>query len=100
MSIFTEVVYSFAFRTIFLFASSIFSILFIMLLLGIITADDVAAVLKLSPEATTALKTIMSRIQEVGNNLLDILSQLVNKLFGWAGVDADLNKIKIDVNRH
>lgn len=55
--------------------------------------------LNLSPEAANAFRTIMSRIQEVTANILDIVSQLFNKLFSWAGVDADFNDIKIDVNQ-
>ena len=87
------------FRTFFIFASTAFSILVVMLLLNIITIDEVSVILKLSPEATDILKTVFSRVQEVTKNLLDIISQLLNKLFSWAGVDVDLNKIKIDVHQ-
>ncbi len=38
-------------------------------------------------------------MQEVTGNVLDIISQLLSKLFGWAGVEVDLNKIKVDVNQ-
>jgi hypothetical protein len=38
-------------------------------------------------------------VQEVTGNILDIISQLLNKLFGWAGVDIDLSKIKVDMNQ-
>jgi len=71
-----------------------------MLLLGIITIDELAVILKLSPEATNALKLVFSRIQEVTSNILDIIGQLLNKLFGWAGVDVDLGKIKVDVHQN
>jgi hypothetical protein len=71
-----------------------------MLVLNIITVDDVVAILKLSPEGANALKLVISRIQEVTTNILQILSQLLNKLFSWAGVDIDLTKIKIDVNKN
>ena len=87
------------FRTIFIFASTAFSILGVMLALNIITVDEVVLILKLSPEAASAFKLVISRIQEVTGNIMEIISQLLNKLFGWAGVDVDLNKIKVDVNQ-
>ena len=69
-----------------------------MLLLNIITIDELALILKLSPEATNALKLVFSRIQEVTGNILDIISQLLNKMFSWAGIDVDLNKIHVDLH--
>ncbi len=86
-------------RTIFIFASTAFSILVVMLVLNIITVDEVVVILKMSPEAANALKLVVSRVQEVSGNILDIISQLLNKLFSWAGVDVDLNKIKLDVHQ-
>ena len=88
----------FAFRTIFVFASTAFSILIVMLALNIITVDEVIVILKMSPEAASAFKLVVSRVQEVTGNIMDIISQLLNKLFGWAGVNVDLTKIKVDVN--
>ena len=87
------------FRTIFVFASTAFSILIVMLALNIITVDEVIVILKMSPEAASAFKLVVSRIQEVTGNIMDIISQLLNKLFGWAGVEVDLSKIKVDVNQ-
>ena len=55
----------FTLRTVLLFASTAFSLLFVMLLLNIITVDEVIIILKLSPEAANALKLIISRVQEV-----------------------------------
>ena len=86
-------------RTIFIFASTAFSILVVMLTLNIITVDEVITILNLSPEAASAFKLVISRIQEVTGNIMDIISQLLNKLFSWAGVDIDLSKIKIDVHQ-
>lgn len=86
-------------RTVFIFASTAFSILVVMLALNIITVDEVITILNLSPEAASALKLVISRIQEVTGNIMDIISQLLNKLFSWAGVDIDLNKIKVDVHQ-
>ncbi len=86
-------------RTFLIFGSTAFSLLFIMLALNIITVDDAVKILHMSPEAATAFKTVVSRVQEVTGNILDIISQLLNKLLGWAGVDVDLNKIKVDTNQ-
>jgi hypothetical protein len=89
-----------ALRSVFVFASTAFSILVVMLVLNIITVDDVAVILKMSPEAVNALKLVLSRVQEVSGNIIDIISQLLNKLFSWAGVDVDLSKIKVDVGHN
>ena len=70
-----------------------------MLTLNIITVEEVIEIFNMSPEAANAFRTVMSRIQEVTANIFDIVSQLFNKLFGWAGVDADLNDIKVDINK-
>lgn len=86
------------FRAFIVFASTAFSLAVVMLMLNIITIDELAVILNLSPEATNALKLVFSRIQEVTGNVLDIISQLLNKLFSWAGVDIDLNKIKVDLH--
>ncbi len=86
-------------RTFFVFASTAFSILVVMLALNIITVDEVVVILKMSPEAANAFKLVISRIQEVTGNILQIISQLFGKLFSWAGVDVDLTKIKVDVHQ-
>jgi hypothetical protein len=93
-----DIISFFTFRTVILLFSTTFSILFVMLLLNIITVDDVIVILKLSPESATAVKLIVERLREVSGNIVDILSQLLNKLFGWAGLDIDLSKIKVDLN--
>ena len=85
-------------RTVIIFAATTFSILIVMLTLNIVTVDEVIKILNMSPEAANAFKLVISRIQEVTGNILEITSQLFNKLFHWAGVDVDLNKIKVDVN--
>jgi len=86
-------------RALIVFISTTFSILLIMLTLNIITVDEVVEIFNMSPEAANAFRTVMSRIQEVTHNILDIVSQLFNKLFDWAGVDADFNDIRVDVNK-
>jgi hypothetical protein len=89
----------FVLRTVLTFASTAFALLVVMLALNIITVDETVKILNMSPEAANAFKLVISRIQEVTGNILQIISQLLNKLFSWAGVDVDLSKIKIDVNQ-
>jgi hypothetical protein len=88
----------FTLRSVLLLASTAFSILFVMLLLNIITVDEVVTMLNMSPEAANAFKLIISRVQEVSLNILDIISQLLTKLFSWSGIDVDLTKIKVDLH--
>ncbi len=85
------------FRTMFVFISTGFSIFMVMLFLNIITIDDVAVMFNLSDDARAVLENVVSRIQQVTDNVLDILSQLLTKLFSWAGVEVDLNKIKANI---
>jgi hypothetical protein len=87
------------FRTFFIFISTAFALLVVMLALNIITTNDVAQILNLSPNAHNALTQAISRFQEVSKNVIDIISQLLNKVFSWSGVNIDLSKIKIDVNQ-
>lgn len=94
----TEILSFLTMRSVIIFAATTFSILIVMLTLNIVTVDEVAVILNMSPEAASAFKLVISRIQEVTNNIMHIMSQLLNKLFSWAGVDVDLNKIKIDVH--
>ena len=89
----------FTFRTVFILASTTFSILVVMLVTNIITVDDLQSIFNLSPEAVNALELVISRVQEVTTNILEVLSQLLTKLFSWAGVDVDLTKIKVDVHK-
>lgn len=86
------------FRTFFVFASTAFSIGLIMLFLNIITVDEIAEILNLSAGGEQALRNVVSRIQEVTNNVLDIISHLLTKLFSWSGTEIDLNKIKVDID--
>jgi hypothetical protein len=89
----------FTFRTVILLFSTTFSIFAVMMMLNIVTVDDLVTILKLSPESESAVRLIFGRFQEVSGNVIDILSQLLNKLFGWAGTDIDLSKIDVDVNQ-
>jgi len=87
------------FRSFLTFASTAFALLVVMLALNIITVHDVAQILSLSPTAENVLAQAISRFQEVSGNVIDIISQLLNKLFSWAGVEVDLSKIKVDVHQ-
>ncbi len=69
-----------------------------MLMLNIVTIDDLVVIFNLSPESSAALKLVVERLKEVSGNIMEILSQLLNRLLGWAGVDVDLSKIKVDLN--
>lgn len=88
----------FTLRTFFVFFSTAFSIFLLMLILNIITVDEVITMLNLSPEAANAVRTVALRIQEVTNNIVNIISQLLNKLFNFAGAEVDLTKVKVDPN--
>ncbi len=90
----------FTFRTVMVLFSTVISILLVMLVTNIITVDEVISILNLSEESGNAVRRIIERIQEVSGNILDILSQLLNKLFSWSGVDVDLSEIKVDVNEN
>lgn len=81
-------------RTFFVFFSTAISIALVMLFLNIITIDEIVEIFNLSPGAAQILKNVLSRIQEVTGNILNIISQLLKKLFSWAGVDIDLSSIK------
>lgn len=86
----------FAFRTIILLISTTFSILVVMVMVGIINVDDLVVLFHLNPEQANVLNNIVEKLQVVWNNIVNILSQLINKVFDFAGVDVDLSKIHID----
>ncbi|NBX52123.1 MAG: hypothetical protein EBT63_00515 [Proteobacteria bacterium] len=87
-------------RIAMIYSSTALSLIVIMLVLKIITVDELIAILGLEQRSNEAqaLKLVISRIQEMSVNILEILSKLLNNLFSWAGVDVDLTKIKIDTN--
>lgn len=88
-----------ALRTIMLMASGVFSVAFVMLMVGIITIDDIVKILNLSPDAANALRVIFSRFQEVTNNLIHIIGQLLNNLVSWTGTEIDTSKL-VDINHN
>lgn len=92
----SDILTYFTLRSIFIFASTAFSLLVIMLALNIVTVDEVIVMLHLEGASADAFRLMISRIQEVTGNILEIISQLLSKLFSWAGVDVDLSKVKVD----
>ena len=88
-----------ALRTIIIMASGVFSVAFVMLMVGIITIDDIVKILNLSPDAANALRVIFSRFQEVTNNLIHIIGQLLNNLVSWTGTEIDTSKL-VDMNHN
>lgn len=83
-------------RTITVLFSTISSLIIIMLVVGIITVDDVVNILGLSEASENAFRLIVERIREVAGNLLNILSQLLSKLFSWAGLEVDLGRVDLN----
>ena len=89
----------FTLRTIIVLFSTAISILIVMLMVNIITVDDAIAILHLSGDSANAFRQIVERMREVFGNIIGIISQLLEKLLSWAGVDVDLTKVQVDVNQ-
>jgi hypothetical protein len=87
-------------RIAMIYSSTALSLIILMLVLNIITIDEVLTIigLDLKSNEAQALKLVISRIQEMSTNILQIISKLLNHLLSWAGVDVDLSKIKINTN--
>jgi len=85
-------------RVVMIYSSTALSIIVIMLVTNIITVEELITILGIEQRSNEAqaLKLVISRIQEMSTNILQIISKLLNSLFSWAGVDVDLSKIKID----
>jgi hypothetical protein len=87
-------------RIAMIYSSTALSIMIMMLVLNIITIDELLTIIGVEQKSNEAqaLKLVISRIQEMSTNILQIISKLLNNLLSWAGVDVDLSKIKIDAN--
>ncbi|MFZ9180832.1 MAG: hypothetical protein ACO201_03090 [Rickettsiales bacterium] len=85
-------------RVAMIYSSTAFSIIVVMLVLNIISIEELITILGIEPKSNEAqaLKLVVSRIQEMSHNVLEIISKLLQSLFSWAGIEIDLNKIKID----
>ena len=88
-------------RIAMIYSSTALSLMIMMLVLNIITIDELLTIIGVEQKSNEAqaLKLVISRIQEMSTNILQIISKLLNNLMSWAGVDVDLSKIKIDVNQ-
>jgi len=88
-------------RIAMIYSSTALSLMIMMLVLNIITIDELLTIIGVEQKSNEAqaLKLVISRIQEMSTNILQIISKLLNNLLSWAGVDVDLSKIKIDVNQ-
>jgi hypothetical protein len=88
-------------RIAMIYSSTALSLMIMMLVLNIITIDELLTIIGVEQKSNEAqaLKLVISRIQEMSTNILQIISKLLNNLLSWAGVDVDLSKIKIDPNQ-
>jgi hypothetical protein len=82
------------FRSFLTFASTGFVLLIIAISLNIITVHEIAQILGLSSTVESALNNAVIELQSLLGNATDIISQLLHKLLNWAGVDADMSKLK------
>lgn len=87
-------------RIAMIYSSTALSLMIMMLVLNIITIDELLTIIGVEHKSNEAqaLKLVISRIQEMSANILQIISKLLNNLLSWAGVDVDLSKIKIDAS--
>ena len=88
-------------RIAMIYSSTALSLMIMMLVLNIITIDELLTIIGVEQKSNEAqaLKLVISRIQEMSTNILQIIYKLLNNLLSWAGVDVDLSKIKIDTNQ-
>jgi hypothetical protein len=80
-------------RTLIALTSGIFAVAFVMLMTGMITIQEIAVILKLSPEATAALTQVYLRFHGFTNNLINIFFELIKNMIDWTGASVDTNKI-------
>ena len=85
-------------RVMMIYSSTALSLVILMLVLNIITVDELLTIIGVEAKSNEAqaLKLVISRIQEMSVNILQIITKLLNHLFSWAGIEIDLSKIKID----
>jgi len=86
-------------RVAMLLTSTTFSIIIIMLFFNIITVDELALILKLGKTETRIIQSMLNETRNITNNILRVLSQVIEHLFGWAGVDnVNLDVINVDLH--
>ena len=82
-----------------LFTSTTFSIVILMLFFNIITVQELSTILKLGKTETRIIQSMLDETKNITNNILHVLSQVIEKLFGWAGIDnVNLELINIDLH--
>jgi hypothetical protein len=88
-------------RIAMIYSSTALSLMIMMLVLNIITIDELLTIIGVEQKSNEAqaLKLVISRIQEMSTNILEIISKLLKNLLSWSGVDVDLSKIKIDTSK-
>ena len=88
-------------RIAMIYSSTALSLMIMMLVLNIITIDELLTIIGLDHRSNEAqaLKLVISRIQEMSTNILEIISKLLKNLLSWSGVEVDLSKIKIDASK-
>jgi hypothetical protein len=70
-----------------------------MLFFNIITVNELAIILKLGKTETKIIQSMLNETRNITNNILRVLSQVIEHLFGWAGVDnVNLDVINIDLH--
>lgn len=84
-----------------LLTSTTFSIVILMLFFNIITVDELSSILKLGKTETKIIKSMLDETRNITNNILRVLSQVIEHLFGWAGLDnVNLELINIDLHEN
>jgi hypothetical protein len=84
-----------------LLTSTTFSIVILMLFFNIITVEELSSILKLGATETKIIKSMLNETRNITNNILRVLSQVIEHLFGWAGLDnVNLEIINIDLHEN
>lgn len=84
-----------------LLTSTTFSIVILMLFFNIITVEELSSILKLGATETKIIKSMLNETRNITNNILRVLSQVIEHLFGWAGLDnVNLELINIDLHEN
>ena len=88
-------------RIAMLLTSTTFSIVLIMLFFNIITVDELATILKLGKTETRIIQSMLTETRNITNNILRVLSQVIEHLFGWAGIEnVNLELINVDLHEN
>lgn len=84
-----------------LLTSTTFSIVILMLFFNILTVEELSSILKLGATETKIIKSMLNETRNITNNILRVLSQVIERLFGWAGLDnVNLELINIDLHEN